>query len=97
MSERIRLDLNFPEFQAQLFDLDKEELKLLFKALKKLSVMTWKEIHADKGLKWEEIKSDKGSYSIRLSSKYRAVVTRVGNVMCFKALHPDHDDAYGKR
>jgi hypothetical protein len=65
--ECVRLDLNFPDFQAQLFNLDTSELRPVFKTLKKLSGMSWVEVHADHGLKWEKIKSMKGKYTIRLS------------------------------
>ena len=95
--ERVRLDLNFPDFQAQLFNLDASELRPVFKTLKKLSGMSWAEVYADHGLKWEEIKSLKGKYSIRLSRQCRAVVVREGEFMCFRGIHADHDGAYGKK
>jgi hypothetical protein len=54
MSERVRLDLNFPEFQAQLFSLDINEIKQVFKTFKKLSSLTWMEVYRD----WLEMGRD---------------------------------------
>ncbi len=97
MREHVRLDLNFPDFQAQLFNLDTSELRAVFKTLKKLSGMSWAEVYADHGLKWEEIKSMKGKYTIRLSRQCRAAVVREGEFMCFRGIHIDHDGAYDKK
>ncbi len=98
MSGRVRLDLNFEEFQRHLFELDAEELRQVFKTLRKLASLDWSTIYRDHGLKWEAIKSsEKGHYSIRLSRQCRAVVTRDGDFLCFLALHRDHDGAYGKK
>jgi hypothetical protein len=97
VSERVRLDLNFPDFQAQLFALDANELKPVFKTFRKLSGMNWTDVYCDTGLKWEEVKTMKGTYTIRLSRQYRAAVCRIGDSLCFKALHSDHDSAYGKK
>jgi hypothetical protein len=93
----VQLDLNFPDFQGQLFNLDVNWLRPVFKTFKKLSGMSWVEVYADHGLKWEEIKSMKGKYTIRLSRQCRAVVVREGEFMCFRAIHTDHDGAYGKK
>lgn len=95
--ERVRLDLNFPDFQAQLFNLDTSELRAIFKTLKKLSGMSWADVYADHGLKWEEIKAMKGKYTIRLSRQCRAVVVREREFMCFRGIHINHDGAYGKK
>lgn len=97
MSGRVQLDLNFPAFQAQLFDLDVNEIRQVFKTFKKLKGMTWAEVYRDPGLNWEEIRTRKGNYTIRVSRQCRAVVGRIGDAMCFKALHGDHDGAYGKQ
>jgi hypothetical protein len=94
---KVLLDLNFPGFQTELFSLDVSEIKKIFKAFRKLQVLTWSEVFCDKGLHWEEIKSVGGKYSIRLSQSYRAVVKREGAWMRFIALHLDHDGAYGKK
>lgn len=37
---RVVLDLNYPDFQAELFDLDPAELRKVFKTLKKLRALT---------------------------------------------------------
>jgi len=95
--DKVRLDLNFPEFQSELFDVDVSEIKKIFKTLKKIRGMTWNEVFRDHGLKWEEPKSVPGKYTIRLSQAYRAVVIRSEGFMRFQALHQDHDGAYGKK
>ncbi len=97
MSGRVKLDLNFPDFQAQLFALEVNELKPLFKTLKKLSGMVWTDVYRDPGLNWEKVKSMENTYTIRLSLQYRAVVCRNGDFLCFKSLHPNHDSAYGRK
>ncbi len=95
--DKVLLDLNYPGFQAELFDLDVAEVKKIFKTLKKLRTLTWNELFRDHGLKWEEIKNHAGKYTLRLSQAYRAVVIREGGWIRFQALHPDHDGAYGKK
>ena len=94
---KVLLDLNYPGFQAELFDLDAPELKKIFKTFKKIRGVTWQVVFIDKGLHWEEIKSLPGKYSIRLSQSYRAVVVREGAFMRFQSLHLDHDGAYGRK
>jgi hypothetical protein len=93
----VRLDLNFPGSQGQLFDLDAGELRQVIKTLRKISRLSWQQVHADQGLKWEELKSAKGRFTIRVTRQCRAVVSRDGDFMCFLALHFDHDGAYGGR
>ena len=95
--DKVLLDLNYPEFQTELFDLDISELKKVIKTFKKISTMSWNEVFKDHGLKWEALKSFTGKYTIRLSQSYRAVVTRDGSWMRFQTLHLDHDGAYGKK
>jgi inosine/xanthosine triphosphate pyrophosphatase family protein len=95
--EKVILDLNYPEFQSQLLDLEPTELRKVFKSLKKIRALTWQAVFQDKGLHWEELKSRPGKYTVRLSQGYRAVVIRDGTAMRFQALHPDHDSAYGKK
>lgn len=97
MTGGIRLDLNFREFQEQLFDLDAGELRQAVKALRKVSRLTWQQVYSDQGLKWEELKSVKGRFTIRVTRQCRAVVSRDGEFMCFFALHFDHDSAYGRK
>jgi hypothetical protein len=95
--DKVLLDLNFPAFQSELFDLDASELKKVIKTFKKLRGMSWNEVFRDNGLKWEEPRSAPGRYTVRLSQSYRAVVVREGRWIRFQALHPDHDGAYGKK
>ena len=94
---KVLLDLNFPGFQSDLFDLDVSDVKKVLKTLKKLKGLTWNEVFRDGGLNWEEVRSMPGKYTIRLSQSYRAVATREGSWMRFSALSPDHDGAYGKK
>jgi len=95
----IQLDLNNPEFQENLFTLNKIEAWSVLKTLKLLQVMTWKQIQASKGLRWELILSRQGLdgqrlYSMRISQSCRAVAWRDGLWLRFLSLHPDHDSAY---
>jgi len=94
---RVRLDLNFADFQAQLFELDTGELRQAVKTLRKVSGLTWQQVYTDHGLKWEELKSIKGRFTIRVTRQCRAVVSREGEFMRFLALHFDHDGAYSGR
>ena len=48
---KVLLDLNYPEFQSELFDLDISEVKKIFKTFKKLKAMTWNEVFRDHGLR----------------------------------------------
>jgi hypothetical protein len=94
----IRLDLNNPEFQANLFSLDKPEAWAVLKTLRLLQVMTWEQIQASKGLRWELIQSRQGPdgqrlYSMRISRSCRAVAWRDGPWLRLLSLHPDHDSA----
>lgn len=94
---KVLLDLNDPDFQTELFQLDAPELRKVFKTLQKINAMTWNDVFKDHGLKWEAIKSLTGKYTLRLSQSYRAVVLRQGAAMRVQSLHLDHDGAYGKK
>jgi hypothetical protein len=98
---QVLLDLNSPEFQKQLFQLNKEEQRRVLLTLEKLYGMSWDQIYRDSGLKWEAILSRSGDrgkrlYSLRMGKRLRAVAIRDGDWMRFVSLHPDHDSAYGK-
>ncbi len=95
--DKVLLDLNYPAFQSELFELDASDVKKVFKAFKKIRGSTWNEVFRDNGLKWEQPKSSPGRFTLRVSQSYRAVVVREGRSMRFQALHPDHDGAYGKK
>lgn len=96
---RIRLDLNSPEIQKQLFNLGKEDQRRVLGTLKKLYTMTWDQVYRDPGLKWEALLSRSGQrgerlYSLRMGKGFRAVAIREGDWLRLISLHPDHDSAY---
>ena len=95
----IKVDLNNPTFQADLFNLEKNEQISLIKTLKKIHKLTWRELYSDHGLKWEVVlskqtKSGERIYSFRFSKKYRALALREGDFLRVLTLHVDHDSAY---
>ena len=95
----IRLDLNNPEFHANLLDLDKPQAWAVLQTLRLLQAMTWLQLQQSKGLRWELIQSRQGPqgerlYSLRVSRSCRAVAWREGDWLRFLSLHPDHDSAY---
>ena len=94
---KVLLDLNYPAFQDELFELDASEIKKAIKTFRKLKNLTWNAVFWDNGLKWEELKSVPGKFTVRLSQSYRAIVVREGVFMRFQSLHRDHDEAYGKK
>jgi hypothetical protein len=100
----IQLDLNNPEFQANLLALEKSDAGLLatvsvLKTLRLLQAMSWDQLQSSKGLRWELIQSRQGPagqrlYSLRISRSCRAVAWRDGPWLRLLSLHPDHDSAY---
>lgn len=95
----IKLDINNPVFQKQLFSLPKEGQIGVLGSLKKLVGMTWNQVYADHGLKWEAIHSRKGPrggrlYTFRIGKGFRAVAYRDNTWLRILSLHPDHDSAY---
>ena len=95
----IRLDLNNPEFQANLLNLGKPEAWAVLKTLRLLQGMTWNQVQRSKGLRWELIHSRQGPnaerlYSLRISRSCRAVGWRDGDWLRLLSLHPDHDSTY---
>ncbi len=95
----IKIDLNNPMFQKDLFDLEKNEQMAFIKTLKKIHRLTWTELYSDNGFKWEVItskqtKSGERIYSFRFSQKYRATALRQDDFLRLLALHTDHDSAY---
>ncbi len=97
----MRIDLNFPDFQKDLFKLQKNEGYSLIKTLRTLSRMDFDELGRSPGLRLERIrnmKTRKGNplYSIRITRSFRAVVSIEGDYLRFISLHPDHDSAYKK-
>ena len=79
----IQLDLNNPEFQANLLALDKPDAWAVLKTLRLLQTMSWEQLHGSKGLRWELIQSRRGPagerlHSLRISRSCRAVAWRDG-------------------
>jgi len=103
MKEKIRLDLNNPEFQESWLKLDKVERNKVTDTLKKLNQSSWEQVYKDQGLKWEKIvsiKPPKGMeaiYSLRITQSCRAVAFRDGDMMRLLIISPDHDTTYGKK
>lgn len=97
--QNVRLDLNSPRFQQDLFDLSKEHQRSVLNTLRKLSKMTWEQVHSDPGLQWEAIRSRTGPdgrklYSFRIGKGFRGVGFRDESWLTIISLHPDHDSAY---
>lgn len=95
----IKIDLNNPEFQSDLFDLEKKEQLALIKTLKKIHKLTWIELYSDHGLKWEAVLSKKTKtgeriYTFRFSQKYRVAALRQDDFLRLLTVHVDHDSAY---
>ena len=85
----IQLDLNNPEFQANLVSLGKQEVWAVLKTLRLLQAMTWHQLQSSKGLRWEL----RVSRSCRATA-YRDDPWRDGPWLRLLSLHPDHDSAY---
>ncbi len=95
----IKIDMNHPDFQKDLFHLEKNEQIAFLKALKKIRQLNWDKLYADNGLKWEAIlskttPSGQRIYTFRFSKKYRATALREGEFLRLLSLHADHDSAY---
>jgi len=95
----VKVDLNFPLFQKDLFSLNKNELAAFFRTAKKLVKMNLTQILQSSGLNLEKIRAmkspaDKPLYSIRVTRSFRAVLTIDNDYFRFVSLHPDHDSAY---
>lgn len=97
MTGIVRIDLNLPVFQDDLFALEANDLRQAMKTFRKLRSLLWDQIYQDQGLKWEQVKNAPGKFTIRLSRRCRAVVRREGDFMRFQSIHPDHDSAYGRK
>ena len=69
---KILLDMNYPEFQLQLFSLEKIEQRALLNTLKKIRQLEWEILHTDQGLKWELITSKKTAKGNNLYSEVLA-------------------------
>lgn len=94
---KVLLDMSFPAFQDELFDLDASEFKKVCKTLKKLKSLAWNDLFRDSGLNWEQLKSAEGKYSIGLVSVLSRRRTARGPFLRFQSLHLNHDGAYRKK
>ncbi|HBG31534.1 hypothetical protein [Sinimarinibacterium flocculans] len=99
----VRLDLNNPVFQRDLFGLQKAERHAALDMLGKLRQLTWNQVYRDKGLRWEKITSVEppagiaALYSLRITQARRAVAYRDGDFIRLLSIPPDHDTTYGKK
>lgn len=99
----VRLDLNNPVFQAQLFGLQKPERNAAIDTLRKIRLLTWAELHRDNGLKWEKIISVKppqgidAIYSLRITQSRRCTAYRDGDFMRLLTVAFDHDSTCGQK
>ena len=99
----VRLDLNNPVFQEQLFALQKPERHAAIDTLKKIRQLSWGQLYRDKGLKWEKIVSVKppqgidAVYSLRITQSRRCLAYREGDFIRLLTVAPDHDSTYGKK
>ena len=96
---KIFLDMNYSDFQNQLFKLEKLEQRALLNTLDKIKKLSWAQLYQDKGINWELINSANNKlidkkYSFRFSQKYRGTAYRQGNYMVLVGLFSDHDGAY---
>jgi hypothetical protein len=97
----LKIDLNFPDFQKDLFKLEKKELYALIKTFRTLSKIDFDQLRSSSRLNLEQIKkakTRKGNplYSIRITRSFRALLSIEGDYLRFISLHPDHDSAYKK-
>lgn len=99
----VRLDLNNPVFQRDLFGLQKPERLAALDTLAKLRQLTWQQVYRDKGLRWEKIVSVKpppgidAIYSLRVTRARRAVAYRDGEFIRLLSIPPGHDATYGRK
>ncbi len=99
----IRLDLNNPVFQENLFSLQKPDRNAALDTLNKIRQITWNQLYRDSGLKWEKIISVKlptgidAIYSLRITLARRVTAYRDGEFIRLLTISPDHDNTYGKK
>ena len=99
----VRLDLNNPLFQENLFGLQKPEHLAALDTLRKIRQITWLQLYRDKGLRWEKIQSVRppmginALYSLRITQARRCTAYRDGDFLRLLTIAPDHDSAYGRK
>ena len=94
----MKIDLNFPDFQKDLFKLEKKELYALIKTFRTLSKMDFDQLRSSSGLNLEQVKKTKTRkgnpiYSMRITRSFRAILSIEGDYLRFISLHPDQDSA----
>ena len=100
---QVRLDLNNPVFQANLFNLQKPERNSAVDTLRKIRQLSWAQLYRDNGLKWEKILSVKpppgvdAIYSLRITQSRRCTAYRDGDFMRLLTIGSDHDSTYGRK
>jgi hypothetical protein len=98
---RIRLDLNSPEFQSVFFRLEADDLRQVMAGLRRLRELDWPTLYNHTGFRWEAIGHLQAGgatvYSPRLSQRIRAIALRGGSFLRLISLHPEHDSAYRRR
>jgi hypothetical protein len=100
---QVRVDLNNPTFQADLANLEKDEIRSFQNTFRKLLQMTWQQVYVDRGLNWEKISSLQppdgidALYSIRITKSCRAIAFRESDWLRLLLIEPEHDAAYGKK
>ena len=75
----MKIDLNFPPFQQDLFSLDKTKLSIFVQSVKKINKMDLRQVQQSSGLNLEKIQNiktpnGKTLYSIRMSKSFKAVI-----------------------
>ena len=99
----VRLDLNNPVFQGNLFQLQKPERHAALDTLNKIRQLPWQQLYAGSGLKWEKTSSVKpppnidAIYSLRITQSRRATAYRDGDFIRRLTVAPDHDSTYGRK
>lgn len=98
---RVRLDLNSPQFLDVFFSLESTDLKQVVASLRRLQGLDWSVLYRHSGFRWEAIehlKAPNGAtvYSLRLGQRIRALAFREGEFLRFVSLHPEHDSAYDR-
>jgi hypothetical protein len=99
----VKLDLNDPVFQENLFNLQKPDRHAALETLNKLRRMSWPQVYRDQGLKWEKIVSTappagvSAIYSLRITQSRRATAYREGDFIRFLTVALDHDATYSRR
>jgi hypothetical protein len=89
----LKIDLNFPDFQKDLFKPQKKELYALIKTFRTLSRMDFDQLRSSSGLNLEHVKitkTRKGNsiYAIRITRSFRAILSIEGDYLRFISLHP---------